>query len=170
MSEREPAAENKLAASIEALRHELDRWLGFAVEQGERAIDAIRPRGTAGTWSPAADVVETADEVLVIIDLPGVEPEAVDLSLAGNMLTIRGEKPASSIAGEQVRHRCERLSGPFSRSIPMPAPVNPDAVTAETRQGVITIRLAKSERAKARKIEVKTVVAHAAQPPESPPP
>jgi HSP20 family protein len=167
MSEREPQAEKKLTASIEALRHELDRWLEFAVEQGERAIDAIRPRGGAGTWIPPADVLESTEEVLVVIDLPGVDPEAMEISLAGNMLTIRGEKPGAALAAEQTRHQCERPSGTFSRSIAMPAPVDPDAVSAESKQGVVTIRLAKSERAKARKIAVKTI---AAEPPPQPPP
>ena len=156
MAENESQPESPLTASVEKLRHELDRWLEFAVAQGERAIEAIRPRDTAAHWIPAIDVVESADEILVVVDLPGTDPKSVDVSLAGNMLTLSGDKPAAPTEEEKTVHACERARGPFSRSIPMPVPVDPDAVSAESKGGVLQIRIAKAERAKARKIQVAT--------------
>lgn len=156
MTDPDPHVEGRLAASIESLRHEFDRWLGFAVDQGERALEVIRARGEGGPWSPPIDIIERPDEIHVLVDLPGVDPEAVDVSLAGNMLTIRGEKPVVAFEGEQTSHIRERSRGSFSRSIPMPTPVNSDAVSAESQIGVLRIRLGKSELAKCRRIQVAT--------------
>lgn len=153
MSDDTSVPDSRITASVERLRHELDRWLEFAVEQGERAIGAIRPRGT-GHWTPDVDVLESADAVLVVVDLPGVDPGSVDVSLAGNMLTISGEKSPVQLAELQTTHHCERHCGKFSRSIPMPAPVEAEDVSAQSRDGVLQVRLAKSERAKARRIQV----------------
>ena len=91
MAEKESHPDSPLTASVEKLRHELDRWLEFAVTQGERAIEAIRPRDAAVAWIPPVDVVESAEEILVVVDLPGVDPKSVDVSLAGNMLTLSGD-------------------------------------------------------------------------------
>jgi HSP20 family protein len=156
MADKESQPESPLTASVEKLRHELDRWLEFAVTQGERAMEAIRPRGGETQWMPAIDVVESANEILVVVDLPGTDPNSVDLSLAGNMLTVSGHKPATPTEEEQAIHVGERMRGPFSRSIPMPAPVDPDTVSAESQNGVVQIRIGKVEQAKARKIHVAT--------------
>ncbi len=154
MAENESQPESPLTASVEKLRHELDRWLEFAVTKGERAMEAIRPRGDEFPWTPAIDVVESADEILIIADLPGIDPKSVDLLLAGNMLTLSGQKPATPTKEEQTAHANERTRGPFSRSIPMPAPVDPDTVSAESRDGVLRVRIGKTERVKARQIQV----------------
>ena len=91
-----------------------------------------------------------------VVDLPGVDPKSVDVSLAGNMLAVKGNKPPTPTEAEPTTHTAERAQGPFSRSIPMPSPVNPDAVSAESQEGVLRIRIGKSEKAKARKIPVET--------------
>jgi HSP20 family protein len=70
------------------------------------------------------------------------------------MLTIEGEKTARTQADTDSVHTQERLHGPFSRSIPLPIPVNPKEVTAEANNGVMHIRLTKSERAKTKHIKV----------------
>ena len=156
MAENESQSDSPLAVSVEKLRHELDRWLDFAVTQGERAIGAIRPKGSEGRWKPAVDVVESDEEILVVADLPGVEPSSVDVSLAGNLLTISGDKPATESEEGQTVHTAERLHGSFSCSIPMPVAVNPDSVAAETSNGVLRIRLGKAERVKSHKIQINT--------------
>src|SRR5262249_10428416 len=100
------------------------------------------------------DLLETDDEVIVCMDLPGVDPQAVDVALAGNMLTIKGERPAPAPHPAQVAHVSERRRGNFSRSIPLPVPVNPEDVGAESRNGTLTVRLAKQQSAKARHIPI----------------
>jgi len=155
MSETEPRSERPLTASVEKLRQELDHWLEVAVAQGGRALDAFGLRNEK-SWSPAIDLIERAEDVLVLVDLPGVAPSAVDVALAGNMLTVKGQRPDRPHDDTETVHLGERLSGEFCRSIPMPAPVDLEQVCAETREGVLHIRLAKTERAKPRQIPVRT--------------
>ncbi len=154
MSDNETRPEGPVTASVEKLRHELDRWLDAAVSQGERALEAVGIRESGGPWVPAIDIVETPDEVLVDIDLPGVDPQSVNITLAGNMLTLEGERTQPAEIEGMTTHTQERARGSFSRSIPIPAPVNSEDVSAEAENGVLHVRLSKSERAKARKIEI----------------
>lgn len=138
----------------ERLRREFDRWLETALQQGGRALDAVGLRGTDRTWTPSVDVVETPTEIQVDVELPGVEPAVVDVSLAGNMLTVQGPKKLWSLPQGAVSHLVERMHGPFERSIPMPAPVLADSVTADLKHGILRVRLLKSEKARSLKIPV----------------
>jgi HSP20 family protein len=156
MYENNPEAEGRLVSSMDRLRKELDRWMETAYVQGERALDAIGLHGPDRTWMPRVDVTDTPEKVIVDIELAGVDPEAVDITLAGNMLTIKGSKPIVPPApGETVLAR-ERRGGPFTRSIPMPVPVNADNVLAEARHGLLRIRIAKAEPHQSRPIKVTT--------------
>ena len=139
-----------LATSVEKLRHEFDNWLEAVVYQGERALDAFGFRGRF----PLVDVIETSDAVLVEVDLPGVDPQLVDVLLAGNMLTLRGKRPGRLAAEGETTHLTERGRGEFQRSIPMPAAVDSEQVSAHAENGVLHVRLAKTERALPRQIRV----------------
>ena len=154
MSEPQADPDRPLTTSIEKLRQELDRWLATAMNKGEQALDAFGFRSGDRSWSPVIDVVECGTGVLVVVDLPGVDPQDVEITLSGNMLTISGNMPATSIEEGQTVHVCERHSGRFDRSIPMPASVDPENVSAESAGGVLRIQLGKTERAKGRKIPI----------------
>jgi HSP20 family protein len=145
-----------IAQSVDRLRKEFERWLEAALQQGGRALDAVGLRATDRQWSPAVDLTETPTDIHVEVDLPGVEPSVVDVSLAGNMLTIQGPKKLSITPEGAVRHLVERMHGPFHRMIPMPAPVVPDSVTAEMKNGVLRLRLLKTEKSRAQKIPVRS--------------
>jgi HSP20 family protein len=147
---------NSLSQSVEKLRREFERWVEAALQQGGRALDVVGLRASDRQWSPAIDLTETPTEVHVDVDLPGVEPSVVDVSLAGNMLTIQGPKKLSLTPEGAVPHVVERMHGPFHRMIPMPAPVLPDSVSADLKNGVLRLRLLKSEKARAQKIPVRT--------------
>lgn len=144
---------NPFTAPLEKMRHELDSLLEAAWANGGRALDAmgIKP---GKSWAPEADVVESEEFVTVLMDLPGLDPQAVDITLAGNMLTVKGTRlgPVAEAAG--TVHLTERPRGSFSRSIPLPVPVNPESVHAESRHGTLSIRLAKQVSAKPRHIRV----------------
>lgn len=156
MSEFQSRTESRFTASADKLRREFDRWLEAAFSQGERALDVIGLRGDR-PWSPGVDVIETADAIVVEVELPGVEANQVDLTLAGNMLSIKGAAAAKPALEGQTVHLVERRHGAFERSIPLPAPVDPERVTAETSQGVLHIRIAKSESVRPRQIRVNSV-------------
>lgn len=150
-----------VAQSVERLRREFERWVETALQQGGRALDVVGLRAADRQWSPSIDLLETPTEVHVEVDLPGVEVGTVDVSLAGNMLTIQGPKSQPSLTEGAVVHVSERLHGPFQRSIPMPAPVIADSVTAELKNGVLRLRLQKTEKSRALKIPVRAEAAPA---------
>jgi HSP20 family protein len=111
-------------------------------------------RGPGKTWLPEADIIETEAQVIVLVDLPGVDAANVDLVLVGNMLTIKGEQPADSAGSGGTVQRRERPSGPFARSIPLPVPVDPERVSAESKNGVLTVTLGRQESVKSRQIPI----------------
>jgi HSP20 family protein len=150
--EHEPRHDRPLTASVEKLRRELDHWLDVAWSQGEKALDAFGLK--SGFWSPAVDVVEKGDDILVFVDVPGINPQTIELTLAGNMLTLKGERFCTRGDDDGHVHLRTRPRGKFHRSIPLPIPVDSDKVAADAKDGVLTIRLTKSERAKTRQIPV----------------
>jgi HSP20 family protein len=151
-----PQGSGPISQSVERLRREFERWVETALQQGGRALDVVGLRAADRQWSPAVDLVETPTEIHVDVDLPGVEPAVVDVSLAGNMLTIQGPKKLTLTAEGAVTHLVERMHGPFHRMIPMPAPVMPESVSADLKNGVLRLRLLKSAKARAQKIPVRT--------------
>jgi HSP20 family protein len=148
------AASAPIGTSFEKLRQELDTLLESAWSNGEKALDRFGLRTATSAFDPFADVIETEENVIVVIDLPGVEPAMVDVSLIGNMLTLRGERTPIVIAEGDKRHQQELRSGKFVRSIPLPAGVDPEKVSASARHGVLTIHLAKQNIAKPRQIPI----------------
>lgn len=154
MSRPESRGSNPIVTSIEKLREEMDNVLEAVWSNGERALGAFGLSSPGKSWVPVVDVAETDEYVLVYADLPAVDPQAVDVTLAGNMLTIKGERPALAPHPTQVVHHSERRHGAFKRSIPLPVPVNPENVSAETKNGMLTVRLAKQQSAKARHIPI----------------
>ena len=154
MADKDNRSEGPITASVERLRTELDRWLDVAMTQGGKALDVMGLRNSNKTWTPHIDLVESPDDVTVCVSLPGTDPEAVDVTIAGNMLTIKGETPAICSGDNDTIHLRQIDHGPFQRSIPMPVPVECESVTAQSHDGILTVRLAKSERAKTRQIPV----------------
>ncbi|MGE3316330.1 MAG: Hsp20/alpha crystallin family protein [Planctomycetaceae bacterium] len=153
MSEYQTRPESRITASADKLRREFDRWLEAAFSQGERALDVIGLRGDR-PWSPGIDVIETVDAILVEVELPGVDPSTVDITLVGNMLTIKGTAPVRPTLEGQAVHLVERKHGSFDRSIPLPAPADPEKVSAEASLGVLHIRIAKADAVRPRQIRV----------------
>jgi HSP20 family protein len=106
-------------------------------------------------WAPAVDVSETNDAVLVHAEIPGIEPGDLDISVVGDVLTIRGEKRDESDQSGRNYHRVERRYGTFTRTLPLPAAVDPDQVMAKAKAGVLEIRLPKRPEAKAHRVEIR---------------
>jgi len=153
MAETSSRSEGFVGASVDKLRREFDDLLESAWSQGGRTLSKLGAFVTR-PFVPMVDIVESSEDVFVHIDLPGINPALVDITLAGNMLTVKAEKSPLVVASGETAHLTERSHGSFTRSIPMPVAVNPEAVSAESHHGVLVIRLQKSERAKARQIRV----------------
>ena len=154
---------DKVPPPLERVRHEMDRWIDAAKSTGERALETLGLLGASRPTVPAIDVIELAEEVLVLIDLPGVVAEAVELSLTGNMLTVKATRAGHGLPEEACPrvHLSERTSLRFERAIPLPAAVNADAIRAETRDGLLTVSLLKAVVAPSRSIPVARSVAEA---------
>ncbi len=106
-------------------------------------------------WSPEIDLVETADAFVLTAEVPGVDPSTIDLSVTGNVLTLRGIKPADERHGAAGLAR-ERRFGPFLRQVSLTGAVDFDAVKAEAKNGVLQIHLPKQETSRPRTIPVQT--------------
>lgn len=153
-----PASSNSPESTCESpaekLRDVVAGWIDMVASQGERAIDAFGMRPPGKPWVPHADVVESAERVVVHVDVPGVDPQTVEILLVGNMLTVKGDQPAPPSQSGETVHRRERPTGTFTRSIALPVPVDPEKVSAESKNGVLTVTLAKEERVKPRHIPI----------------
>jgi HSP20 family protein len=110
--------------------------------------------GFGGQFAPMLDVSETDKEVTVQAELPGVDPKDLDITLTADRLTISGEKKETFEKTEKNVHHKEIRSGKFSRTVSLPSGVDTQKVVAEHKNGVLTIRLKKSEAATGRKISV----------------
>lgn len=104
---------------------------------------------------PALDVVEREDDFLVAVDLPGVSIEDLDVTVADNVLTLKGEKKVSHEDTKGKVYRKETWEGGFQRTVGLPRGVDPGAIAAQMRDGILEITLPKREEAKPRQISVK---------------
>ena len=105
--------------------------------------------------TPSLDLSETDGSLEVRMDIPGMEAKEIDIQVHANVLTVSGERKDEREEQGKTYHRIERRVGAFSRSVTLPCPVKEDAVDAQYKNGILTIKLPKTEEAKARKINVK---------------
>ena len=130
------------------LRDEMDRLLGGFFGQPVNGAPAGECR-----CQPTVNVWEQEDSVIVEAEIPGVKNDQVDISVIGDELSLKVQRP--DVAQEGVTyHRRERPVGSFTRVLRLPAEVDAERVQAELAHGVLTVSLAKAESAKPRKIEV----------------
>lgn len=115
-------------------------------------------------WTPASgtspgmllDLAETDDEIRVRAEVPGMNPGDLDVSLTGDVLTLSGQKLDEDEGKNEGRHYSERSFGVFKRAVKLPCAVDPDRVSAEHRNGVVTITLQKADTVKPKRIQVKS--------------
>jgi HSP20 family protein len=120
----------------------------------------VQPRGgrlaPAGMETLAVDMYETDDAIVVKSAIPGIKPENIDVSITGDVLTIRGETKAEEEVKEENYIRRERRYGAFCRSLAIPQSVVADEAQAEFEDGLLTLTLPKAEEVKPKAIKVKT--------------
>jgi HSP20 family protein len=105
-------------------------------------------------WAPALDLYQNNDNVVAVVELPGMRKEEIEISLHDGTLTIAGERKAEAGNGEKAE-RTERYVGKFRRSISLPVRVDANKVGATYRDGILTVTLPKAEEAKPKQIEVR---------------
>lgn len=106
------------------------------------------------SWAPAVDIYETENELVLKADLPGVSEKDIDVRVENNMLTVRGERQFETKVKEDNYLRIERTYGSFSRSFGLPNTVNTEAISAEYRNGVLTVQLPKRAESKPKQVKV----------------
>jgi HSP20 family protein len=116
----------------------------------QQRLDRFAP-GPAG-WKPAVDLHETVDEYVIAAEVPGMRREDLDIQVHEGRITISGVRRERPETCEQY-HRIERGHGSFSRTFQLPLPIDSEGITAELRDGVLTVRCRKAAEA-ARRIHV----------------
>ena len=108
----------------------------------------------AAAWTPAVDIYETKDAVVVTVEAPGMTREQFSVEVKDEVLTIKGERPFEKDVSREQYHRIERAYGKFRRSFILGMAVQTDRITAAYSEGVLEINLPKLEEAKSKKIEI----------------
>ena len=138
----------------------LEPFRGFSTlqDQVNRVFnESFRNQGDESaltTWAPPVDIYETPNELVVKADLPDVNEKEIDVRVENNLLTVRGERKFEKSVSEENYLRVERTYGAFSRSFSLPNTVNPEAIRAEYKNGVLTVNLPKREESKPRQVKV----------------
>jgi HSP20 family protein len=143
------------ATPFHILQQELHRLLDQYIGPVRFGETEARPTDLdPSSWSPPVDVYETPEDLLVAVEVPGVDPSTIDVAATGNVLTLKGVKQAGSLPEPQIQVR-ERLFGAFHRQITLPTEVDFDKAEATIDHGVLQIRLPKRTAAKTRTIPVR---------------
>jgi HSP20 family protein len=113
--------------------------------------------GAVAGFVPPADVIVHDDGVTVYMDVPGLNPESLEIEIENDVLTVRGERrpPAEVEDGERTVRRIERRFGKFERSLRVPGGLNADAIEASMADGVLTLHIPKPETAKPHRVQIK---------------
>ena len=142
------------------------QWLGDPLFQLQREIDRAfdeafgggsgRAAGGAAMVAPRIDLHEENGELCLRADLPGMQPQDLDVRVDGDLLTISGERKSEQNRNERDYHVMERSHGRFQRSVQLPFAPNPDGVRAEVRHGVLEIHIPKhAAQERSRRIQVR---------------
>lgn len=107
-----------------------------------------------GTWSPAIDIYETPEELIIKAELPGIDISDIDIEIKDNTLFLKGERRFEKRVTEENYHRMEMSYGPFQRSFTLPNIVQHTKTKAKLKDGILEIILPKTEIKKTKKIEV----------------
>lgn len=135
---------------MDRLQNEVNRLF----EGYTQAPDGNSNPAAARLWSPAVDIAENQDEIVLRAELPGMRQEDIDIELTGDTLTLRGERKFDNEERRENFVRVERSYGRFQRSFTLGVPVQHDAVQAGYKDGILQVRLPKSEATKPRKVQV----------------
>jgi HSP20 family protein len=137
---------SRLEKDLNSLFDGRDKRLAPLAQNG----DARKPPA----WTPPVDVHEDANRIVLTTDLPGVEQKDVEISVENNVLTLRGQRKAEPRPDGETYRRFERAFGVFSRAFTVPATVDTEKVSAEMKNGVLTLTLPKKAEAQPRQIKI----------------
>ncbi|PLY13346.1 MAG: hypothetical protein C0631_14445 [Sedimenticola sp.] len=129
---------------LDDMDREIRRFLGSAKVNGSNG----------NAWMPAVDILEEDDKYVLVTDIPGVDPDTIEVSMEDNVLTVSGKRDTTAVQEKIGYHRRERLSGEFKRSFRLPETVLAEAITATGKFGVLEIVIPKKPVEQPRRIPV----------------
>jgi HSP20 family protein len=110
--------------------------------------------GLGAMWAPAVDVRESGNQLILSVELPGIDPNEVEISVENNRLSIRGERKFEKAEEGESYHRVERAYGSFERLFQIPVSFAAEQIEAKSKHGVLTLTIPKREEAKPRSIKI----------------
>lgn len=129
--------------------HHLSHYFDAVLPRFEVAEEAL----DSGSWNPPVDIAETAEKIVLAMEVPGMRQEDIDIRFEDQTLTLRGERKFEKVEG-RIYHRVERLYGSFVRSFALPRTVDPAGIAASYRDGLLEIELPKREESKPKQIQI----------------
>ncbi|MFB6248658.1 MAG: Hsp20/alpha crystallin family protein [Salinibacter sp.] len=137
--------------TLNDLQREIDRMFGrFSPSQSQDENGSAEQ----AVWAPRTDLVESEDAYRIHLDLPGMSKDDLKINYQDNQLTVSGERPSDRSDENEEYVRVERSFGPFYRSFTLPRTVHAENISATYENGVLTIRVPKTEEVKPRQIEI----------------
>lgn len=136
-------------ADMAQLREQVNRLFEQSLSQ-----PGSEQTGTQHHWSPAVDILETPDAVVLQVEIAGVKPEQVDIQLCGDTLSLSGQRTPEREQQDRQYVRIERRYGTFQRSFTLGIPVDPTAVKAVYHDGILEIVLPKREDVKPKRVKI----------------
>jgi HSP20 family protein len=132
------------------LQERMNRLFEESLQTGRGPEDDM----AGSLWHPAIDIFETDDEIVLKAEVPGMEREDIAVDFDQNRLTVRGERRFAADVDRERYHRIERSYGAFSRSFELPRSVRQEEITAEYRNGVLTVRMPKRAENDSRQLQI----------------
>lgn len=133
-----------------SLRERMNRVFDDSLFRPDRREDPL----AMGTWSPAVDMFEKDDNVVIKAELPGLDKNDISLDLQNGVLTLKGERKYENEVKEENYYRREMSCGKFIRSFSLPGDVDADKIKAEFQNGLLTVEVPKPEEHKPKQIPV----------------
>lgn len=136
---------------LAALQDRVNRMFEDVITRPRRGTE--QEEMAAGQWSPPVDIFETAESIVVRVEVPGIEQQALDVEIKENSLIVQGDRRFEDVEGRNY-HRVERPYGTFRRTFSLPMMVRQDQIQAVLKNGVLEITLLKEEKAKPTRVQV----------------
>lgn len=127
---------------------DLNRFFNIELDDEDSSI-------ATSAWTPAVDIAEKDDHFLIEADIPGVDPNDIEISMENGVLTMKGERKSEVKEEKEGYTRVERSHGSFYRRFSLPESADPEHISAKSNKGVLQINVGKKEVAKPKKISVK---------------
>lgn len=139
---------------LKKFKNELD---GMFQRFFEDPFFSNKPLGNKDSLTPACNIVENKDQYIIEVEVPGVDPENIDIEIDGQIMKIKGErkKVTETENQETQMHTIEHSYGSFFRSFTLPENINADEISADNKNGILSIHLPKNKESQARRIKIR---------------